>query len=496
MPTDPTRHPETDALQTRMRRTPRPARHTGANTWGTAQAQHLIMRTGFGAGPYEIALLAAAPREQTLDQLFADTSLPPPPAIWVSEPFITEGLTPEQLNELQRLNRERIGQLIGWWIELMRTSLYSLREKMTLFWHGHFATEADVINLAQFLYLHNNMLRRNALGNFRTFLKEMWKDPGMLIYLDGNQNHKSLPNENFARELLELFTMGVGNYTEQDIKEAARAFTGWRVDRLTLTSYFTPNRHDYGEKTFLGQTGYFGGDDIIDLILQQPATATFICRKLYQFFVSPEVDEPRVAALADIFRNGDYELKPVLRAIFESDYFYDEQSVGAIIKSPVHLAISSARQFAATAVDPFYVYTAARLLDQIMLDPPNVAGWPGQRAWISPSTLALRGAFGETVILGGNISRPGANPNNLKPIVVEAMTFARSFGVSKARELIDKWVEHLLPFALDVDTKEFLLSVLIETAAEDDWSLDYPGAETRVRNCLTQLVRLPEFQLT
>jgi len=496
MPLDSTLPYEMDALQSRVRRTPRPARHASANTWGTAQAQHLLMRAGFGAGPYEMALLTAASREQTLDQLFADTPLPPPPGAWVGEPFITEGLTPQQLEELQRLNRERIGQLIGWWAELMRNQLYSLREKMALFWHGHFATEADVVKIAQWLYIHNNMLRRNALGNFRVFLKEMWKDPAMLIYLDGVQSVKSAPNENFARELLELFTMGVGNYTEQDIKEAARAFTGWRVDRLTLTSYFVPNRHDFGEKTFLGQTGNFDGDAIVDIILQQPVTATFIGRKLYQFFVSPEVDESRGAALADIFRNNDYEIKPMLRAIFESDYFYDEQSVGAIIKSPVHLAMSSARQFAANAVDPVYVYTAARLLDQILLDPPNVAGWPGQRAWISPSTLALRGAFGETVIMGGNISRPSANPNNVKPIVVDAMTFARSFGVNKARELIDKWVEHLLPFALDVDTKEFLLSVLIETANEDDWSLDYPGAETRVRNCLTQLVRLPEYQLT
>jgi uncharacterized protein (DUF1800 family) len=431
-----------------------------------------------------------------LDQLFAEQPLPAPPGSWVAEPYITEGLTDEQLKALQLLNRERIDQLITWWVELMRTSLYNLRERMVLFWHGHFATEADVVNLAQWLFIHNDMLRRNALGNFRTFLKEMWKDPAMLIYLDGNQNLRTRPNENFARELLELFTMGVGTYTEEDIKEAARAFTGWRVDRTTLTSYFVPNRYDAGVKTVLGQTGNFDGDTIIDIILQQPVTATFICRKLYQFFVSPEVDETRVAALAEIFRTGDYEIKPVLRAIFESDYFYDENSVGAIIKSPVHLAISSVRQFAAVTVDPTYMFVASRLLDQTLLDPPNVAGWPGQREWISPTTLALRGSFGETVIMGGNIARPNANPNRVKPVVVDAMAFARSFGVSKARELLDKWIEHLLPFGVDESTKEFLLSVLIETADENDWSLDYAGADVRVKNCLTQIVRLPEYQLT
>lgn len=496
MPENLMQYHDTDILSKRVHRTPRPARHAGAETWGTAQAAHLFMRAAFGGSQAEIAVLGSMPREQVLDFLLADTPLPSPPGTWVSEPYITDGLTPEQLQELQRLNRERIDQLISWWVELMRTSLHNLREKMVLFWHGHFATEADVVKLAQWLYIHNDMLRRNALGNFRTFLKEMWKDPAMLVYLDGNQNVRTRPNENFARELLELFTMGVGNYTEQDIKEAARAFTGWRVDRTTLTSYFTQTRYDGGVKTVLGQSGSFDGDAIIDIILQQPVTATFICRKLYQFFVSPEVDEAHVSALADNFRSNDYEIKPVLRAMFESDYFYDENSVGTIIKSPVHLAISSVRQFAATTVDPTYMFVASRQLNQILLDPPNVAGWPGQRAWISPTTLALRGAYGETVIKGGNINRPDANPERVKPIVVDAMAYARSFGVYRARDLVEKWIGHLLSFGVDEATKEFLLSVLIETADENDWSLDYPGAEVRVKNCLTQIVRLPEFQLT
>jgi len=491
-----TQQKDGDLLNKGIRRTPKPPLHAGAEIWGTAQAAHLFMRAAFGGTQAEIGMLGSLPREEALNLLLADAPLPPPPGAWVSEPYITEGLTQEQLMELQRLNRERIDQLINWWVELMRGALYNLREKMALFWHGHFATEADVVNLAQWLFIHTDMLRRNTLGNFRTFLKEMWKDPAILIYLDGNQNNRIHPNENFARELLELFTMGVGNYTEQDIKEAARAFTGWRVDRTTLTSYFVPNRYDSSVKTFLGQSGNFDGDAIIDIILQQSVTATFICHKLYQFFVSPEVDDTRVTALADIFRNNDYEIKPVLRAMFESDYFYDENSVGVIIKSPVHLTISSVRQFAATTVDPTYMFVASRLLDQILLDPPNVAGWPGQRAWISPTTLALRGAYGETVIKGGNINRPNANPDRVKPIVVDAMAFARSFGVNKARELLDKWIEHLLPFGVDENSKEFLLSVLIETADENDWSLDYPGADVRVKNCLTQIVRLPEFQLT
>ncbi len=474
---------------------PRP--FLSAADWGRTQAQHLFMRTAFGASQQELQgiLDAKIPRPQLVEILLKDPPLPPPPGDWIHEPYITRGLTSAQRKELYRKNRERMRDLLLWWMTLMAKTPLNLREKMVLFWHGHFVVEANVVKIAQFMYRYLDMLRRNALGNFRTFLKEMWRDPAMLIYLNGNQNRKQKPNENFARELMELFTMGVDTlYTEQDIKEAARAFTGWRVSGEILSSYFVPDRHDYGVKTFLGRQGNFTGDEIIDIILEQPATAAFICRKLYRFFVSPEVDEDHVSELAQIFRTHDYEIKPVLRHIFNAEYFYDPGNIGSIIKSPIQLTISLLRQMMPESVEPLYLYSAARTLGQTMLDPPNVAGWPGQRSWISPITLASRAYFGDAAILGGRIDRSNFNRRQ-KPIQIDVMAFARSFGTDHPRELLQRWLEHLLPLEPAPVTKDFLLSVLLEGAAEDDWSLNYSGVETRVQNCLAEILRLPEYQL-
>ncbi len=474
---------------------PRP--FPSAQNWGRAQAQHLFMRAAFGASQMELKniLQVKIPRQQLVELLLKDQPFPPPPGDWINEPYITRGLTREQRRELQRKNRERMRDLILWWLTLMARTPLNLREKMVLFWHGHFVVEASVVKLAQFMYRYLHMLRRNALGNFRTFLKEMWRDPAMLLYLNGHQNHKLKPNENFARELMELFTMGVDTlYTEQDIKEAARAFTGWRVSGETLSSYFVPNRHDDGTKTFLGRQGNFNGDDIVDIILEQPVTAEFICRKLYRFFVSPEVNEEHVRELAEIFRINDYEIKPVLRHLFNADYFYDPGTIGAIIKSPIQLVISLLRQLIPQNVDPLYIYSAAKSLGQTLLDPPNVAGWPGQRAWISPITLASRAYFGEAALLGGRIDRSNFNRRQ-KPIQIDVMAFARSFDTDHPRELLNRWLEHLLPLEPAPVTKDFLLSVLLEGSAENDWSLDYIGVETRVQNCLAEILKLPEYQL-
>ncbi|MFQ5631657.1 MAG: DUF1800 family protein [bacterium] len=478
-------------------RTPKQRLHTSGTVWGQAQAQHLLIRAAFGGTPAEIAAAGLATREEIVEKLLADVPMPDPPGPddWVNEGYVTRGLTTEQRRELQRLNRFRFSVLRSWWLELMANNPYSLREKMVVFWHGHFATEAQVVVVAQMLYKHNDMLRRNALGNFRTFLKEMWRDPAMLVYLNGVQNRVGNPNENFARELMELFTMGVDQYTETDIKEAARAFTGWQVNDETIESELSFTRYDSFVKTFLGQTGNFNGDNIIDIILEQPVTAKFICTKLYKYFVNFEVDETHVDELAAIFRDNEYEIKPVLRKIFTSDYFYAEENVGSIIKSPAHLVVSTVRQLGAPDADLSYLFNAADLLDQALFSPPNVAGWPGQRAWISPFLLASRSAFGESAILGGRIDRNLDN-KNLKPIKTDIMAFARSFGIDRPRELLDKWIEHFMSIALDDLTKESLLSILLEGAAEDDWSLNFEGVEDRVANCLTQMLRLPEYQLT
>ncbi|MGH7453538.1 MAG: DUF1800 domain-containing protein, partial [bacterium] len=260
-----------------------------ATAWGAPHIRHLMSRASFGLTVTELNALLPFSKIQLVTRLLADDPLPPPPGDWVNEPFdpsVYRSLPPDQQMQWQRTNRLRFEELRGWWIGRMAAASFNLREKMAFFWHGHFTTEFDTINLAQWMYLQNDTLRRHALGNFRDFLKAIYKDPAMLIYLDGVRNVARQPNENFARELLELFTMGVGHYTETDIKEAARAFTGWQIDSRNIgqpapaqVSFVIPNRHDSGIKTFFGKSGNFGGDEIIDIILDQPAVAEFICTK-------------------------------------------------------------------------------------------------------------------------------------------------------------------------------------------------------------------------
>jgi uncharacterized protein (DUF1800 family) len=464
-----------------------------------------MSRAAFGVSVAELNDLLPLTKTQIVDRLLADAPLPSPPGVWVSEPFdpaAYRALPAEQQRQIQQLFRERIEGLRRWWLALMAAAPFNLREKMTFFWHGHFTTELRTIQLPQWLYLQNDTLRRHALGNFRDFLKAIYKDPAMLIYLDGVRNVARQPNENFARELLELFTMGVGHYTETDIKEAARAFTGWQIDSRNIGSadpskpvaFLNTRMHDSGVKTVFGKSGNFGGDEIIDIILEQPATAEFICRKLYKFLVSREVDEAFVAQLADLFRRNDYEIKPVVRAILESDHLYSDHAVASLIKSPIELAIANLRLLNATSnVNYGYILRAAASLDQELMNPPNVAGWPGQRNWISPTTFVTRNAFSETFIVGGNLENPGGGRRQVE---FDAMAFARSFGVTRAIELVDQITAHLLRYPIDDATRDYLITVLVGTADPADWSLDYPGAETQVKQFLVELMRLPEFQLT
>jgi uncharacterized protein (DUF1800 family) len=475
-----------------------------ANAWGAPHIRHLMTRASFGVAVDEVNALLPLTKTQLVSRLLTDDPLPTPPGTWVSDPFdpgVYRSLTQDQQREWQRNNRLHIEETRGWWILQMAAKPFNLREKMTLFWHGHFTSEFDTVQLAQWVYMQNDTLRRHALGNFRDFLKAIYKDPAMLIYLDGVRNIARQPNENFARELLELFSLGVGNYTENDIKEAARAFTGWQIDSRNIgkndpsqpVAALNARQQDSALKTFFGKSGNFGGDEIIDIVLEQPVAAEFICTKLYKFFVSHEVDNAFVAELADIFRQNDYEIKPVLQTIFESEHFYGDHAVASLIKSPIELAVNNVRLLKPKRAAPLYLVRAAALLDQELLNPPNVAGWPGQRSWINATSLVTRNAFSETYIMGGTIENPG-NTRQMQ-IEVDAMDLARSFGVSKATDLIEAFTAHLLRYPIDEAARDFLTTVLVGSADPDDWSLDYPGADTQVKQCLVQIMRLPEFQL-
>lgn len=294
--------------------------------------------------------------------------------------------TKEQRRQMRKQSASDIKDLNLTWLSEMINSEAQLREKMSLFWHGHFACRIVNIFYQQQL-LHS--IRKNALGNFGQMLREVSKSPAMLSFLNNQQNRKRHPNENFAREVMELFTMGRGNYTEEDIKEGARAFTGWGykaggefVDRKSV--------HDNGVKKFLGQTGNFNGDDIIDIILKQKATATFITQKIYKYFVNEQVDENRVALLAERFYNSNYDIEKLMRAIFTGDWFYEEKNIAARIKSPVELIAGIRRLVPMELERPELQLLFERALGQVLFYPPNVAGWPGGKSWIDSSALMLR----------------------------------------------------------------------------------------------------------
>ena len=394
--------------------------------WDYDKAAHLLERAGFGGTPEEIEALAAMTPQAAVDwvvhyQRQVDTAPTfEPSPIWDSgmDPFpksradavriaretgqsMGVPVLPEgESRRLQpvvnkffyglRSNAVETQRLSTWWGERMLATGRPLEEKLTLFWHGHFATGNTKVRDTRMMFRQNSMLRSNANGNFADLLIGILRDPAMLVYLDNGENVKGHPNENFGRELLELFTLGVGNYTEQDIREGSRAFTGWTNDVLEFE--FDAEQHDFEEKTFLGQTGPFNGDDIIEIILEQPAAAEFVGGKLYKYFVRDEVDADVRSTLAATFRDANYELKPLLSRIFLSRDFYSPASYATKIKSPVHLVVSTYKKLGLTelpTIPDFNRLTAG--LGQTLFNPPNVAGWAGGRTWVTPATLLERG---------------------------------------------------------------------------------------------------------
>jgi hypothetical protein len=378
------------------------------SAWDRRRAAHLLNRAGFGALPADIEQAVRWGMERTVDYLIEfeqlEDSFPPPempenPRDLREIRRLSEEERRQKFRELMRANREAIEEIRGWWIRRMLQTKRPLQEKMTLFWHGHFATSANDIRNARHMLKQNQFLRENCLGNFRALLLGISRDPAMLKYLDNNTNRKRRPNENYARELLELFTMGIGNYTEDDVKNAARAFTGWtfRGDEFVFQS----RQHDFGPKTFLGEHGNFDGADIVDIILKQPVTARFIGKKLLEFFVHENPDPQLLDKLAALLRENDYEIKPFLRALFTSEAFYSAKTYRAQIKSPAELVIGSVRYLGAT-VNERALAVAMRSLGQDLLYPPNVAGWQGGEAWINTNTILMRYNLAGYLVAGKN----------------------------------------------------------------------------------------------
>lgn len=414
-------------------------RPIAAGDWNEARAAHLMERAGFGATPDEARRLAAGTPQQAVASLvrpqrIANDHLPPfdpsgihdpgldpfPP----SRPAATElakakgealgvQVKPDGNRRAQpvvdrffywlRASRLETNRVAYWWADRMLRTNRPLEEKMALFWHGHFATHEDKVRDYRKMLAQLQLFQRAGLGNFRTLMIGAAQDPAMLAFLDAGVNVKGSPNENFAREIMEMFSLGVGHYGEADIREAARAFTGWNF----VGTSFVVNaaQHDDGEKTVLGRTGRFGGVEVIDIILAQPAAAEYVAERIYRFFVRDEITPEIRRELGQVLREARYEIAPLLNVIFLSRDFHS--SAGTRIKGPVELAVSTYRKLGlrqVPGIPDFNDATAA--LGQKLMYPPTVAGWAGGRAWITPGLLMERGNFVRDVLFPDFMAPP------------------------------------------------------------------------------------------
>jgi uncharacterized protein (DUF1800 family) len=342
----------------------------------------LLRRAGFGGTPDEIrryGAMSATDAARALLGVPLAKSIPPPPEPGPGGPL---GM---------RQARDAVLDLQLWWLNRMLTTTAPLQEKMTLYFHGHFTSRATP-RFPRITYNQNALFRRYATGNLRELTREVSKDAAMLIYLDGENNVASHPNENYARELMELFTLGVDNYTETDVRESARAWTGWRVFREVDAVVFDPRRHDAGRKTFLGRTGYFTGDDVVNIIFDQPQCARFFAASLLNWFVYNDPEPELIESVAQLIRRHNYELSPVLSALLASDVFYSARAYRALVKSPVEFVVGTHKALGLPVLNPMALPALVQM-GQHLFFPPSVAGWPGGQNWLTSGTMVARQNF-------------------------------------------------------------------------------------------------------
>lgn len=463
--------------------------------------QHLLWRAGFGPMA-EMGTTLGSMSTTELYGLLKKSAQNSPQNINTATPILIDGepvinyrkLTKEQRQYLRRQAKVDIKNLNLAWFNKMEGSEAQLREKMSLFWHGHFACRIQNIYSQQQLL---NTIRENALGNFGDLLRKVSKSSAMLAFLNNQQNRKQHPNENFAREVMELFTLGRGNYTEEDVKEGARAFTGWGFDNK-FEFVFRKIFHDHDTKIFLGQKGNFNGDDIIDIILKQKQCALFITKKIYRFFVNEKINESRCKTLADNFYKNNYNIQSLLDDIFMSNWFYDEENIGNKIKSPLELLTGIRRLIPMSLQNPQLWLLLQQSLGQLLFYPPNVAGWPGGYNWIDSSSLMLRMKIPQVITNSTTI--------DITPKTDDDVMMGSEGVIMKKntqRVLTDiKWNEVVKIFQ---DTKkESLLSeirnLLWQTKSEIspevlEKYIDRSSRENYIKSAVVALMSTPEYQL-
>ncbi|HEV3004825.1 MAG TPA: DUF1800 domain-containing protein [Pirellulales bacterium] len=438
------------------------------------QAAHLLRRAGFAPSPAELDAAVEQGLEATVEGLFADHH--------------------EEEAAFQQTFEAVAGSLVdfadpsqvqGWWIHRMLRTVVPLREKLTLFWHGHFATSVHKVEDAELMHRQIETLRGHAWGNFRDLVLAVARDTAMLIWLDGESSTAEHPNENFARELMELFTCGIGNYTERDVLEAARAFTGWHRDGERFV--FAAEAHDGGRKQFLGRSGRFDGGDIIDLLVQHPATPRFIAAKLLRFFATPQPTAEAVSAAGELLDHTRLDIKWFLRELFQSSYFHSEVCRRRRVSSPAELVVGTVRALGAR-VPAVELAGHMAAMGQELLAPPNVKGWDGDQAWINSSTWPARLSFAQYLV---SLEGESAHAPHL-PLAAIVPPDA-----NKPRQVIERLAEALMQGELASDVHSELAEFLVTT---DEGRNDEPFRDDedfrtdKTRQALAMILSLPEYQ--
>ncbi|HMU45320.1 MAG TPA: DUF1800 domain-containing protein [Chitinophagaceae bacterium] len=516
--------------------------------WTRNEVQHLLKRTLFGSTQADINYFLSKTITQAVDELLNPVALLPSPPVNDYSPGTPDNNVPAGTTWINdpttdgTLNSVRRNSFKKWWAGVMINQDRSIREKLTLFWADHFGTETNTIGIAHFVYWHHALLRQNCLGNFRQLIKNVTIDAGMLRYLNGYLNTNTAPDENYARELQELFTLGKGTavaYTENDVKTAAKVLTGWRINGTTLSVFFDSTKHDTSNKQFssfynntvingqMGANGALETDALISMIFTKDEVSKYICRSLYRWFVYYKIDAATetnvIEPLATIFRNSNYEIKPVLDALLKSEHFFDVLNQGCLIKSPVDQTVSCLREFGVVFPDTVTEYADAygmwnyirswfASMNQDIGDPPDVSGWPSyyqtpqfHELWINSDTLPKRNQFTD-IMIGNGYTRNG------KKIVINAVAFTQSLpNPGDPNALIDDTLGIIYRVPLSASTKQTIKEqILLSNQTQDYYwtnawtayladpsnTANFNIVNTRLRAFYKHLMNLSEYQLS
>jgi uncharacterized protein (DUF1800 family) len=455
--------------------------------WNLKWAGHLFRRAGFGANLDESNTAVKDGVDATLDRLLQGDKNA---AGFYDDTLKLSG--PERDEIGATIARSRAAyELRGWWLYALYYSPHPLLEKMTLFWHNHFVSSIAKVQSGMKMYNQNKLLRKHALGKFPAFLLDVSKDPAMIVYLDSNSNINGKPNENYAREVMELFSLGVGNYTEKDVQDAARAFTGWHTNGADAFE-FNEKYHDLETKTILGQKGKWNGDDVVRIITEQKACAPFLVRKFYRFFISENAEPPDalLAPVAESFRKSGYDIAAVVGTILRSRHFFSEHAYRQRVKSPVEFALGAAKAVGNGLVNPSNLVSRIDDMGQQLFAPPNVKGWPGGKTWLNTSTVLARHNFAQALSSGtSDINKGGDEGAPRLSVIVDPAAYLRREKITDPDKILDTLADIVFQDDLGAKTRNRLLTFLKDGSPKD------AALDQRVREAIHGLLCMPEYQL-